>query len=216
MLELHNKSVFEHSLESFKKYFRTHYFIFVARNINNTFKFIQKSLIKLGIENTEIVLLNKLTSGQASTAFQGIQHSVRRKHLLGSKLTIFNIDTFRPNFVFPSCIMSNADGYLEVFIGEGVNWSFAKIDKTDKTKVVETAEKEPISNLCSTGLYHFKTAELFVKGYSSNSFRQEKGEDYIAPLYNTLIQQGQIIRIHLIEKKDVIFCGTPEEYLKLK
>mgnify|MGYP005827396911 FL=1 len=39
----------------------------------------------------------------------------------------------------------------------------------------------------------------------------EKGEKYIAPLYNYLIEKGKEVRISLVEKDRVHVLGTPEE-----
>jgi dTDP-glucose pyrophosphorylase len=128
---------------------------------------------------------------------------------------VFNIDTFRPNFVLPE-IAKTSDGYLEVFRGGGDNWSFAKPEAEGSTKVIQTTEKNPISDLCSTGLYHFNHIENYLEAYNKYVARPEseweKGELYIAPLYNLLIQDDLDIHYHLIENQDVIFCGVPEEY----
>ena len=114
------------------------------------------------------------------------------------------------------------DGYLEVFRGEGDHWSFVRPDETTpavELKVSEVTEKIRISDLCSTGLYYFKTVELFNSLYeptmSVDSTALQGGERYIAPLYNGAISQGLDIRFHLIERAEVQFCGTPEEYLAL-
>ena len=83
-------------------------------------------------------------------------------------------------------------------------------------QVIETTEKIPISNLCCTGLYHFRTAGLYLEAYEKfkAGAAQEMGlsELYIAPLFNLLMHDGRDIRYHVIENKQVIFCGTPAEY----
>ena len=40
----------------------------------------------------------------------------------------------------------------------------------------------------------------------------DKGEIYIAPLYNFIIEFGGDVYYDLIEPKNIIPCGTPEEY----
>jgi hypothetical protein len=132
-------------------------------------------------------------------------------------ITIFNIDTFRPNFELPE-VASSSDGYLEVFKGSGDNWSFAKPKQAGSSQVIQTAEKNPISDLCSTGLYHFNRKQDYLDTYyrylAKPKSEWEKGELYIAPLYNLLIERGLNIHYHLIERDEVIFCGVPEEYTK--
>ena len=129
---------------------------------------------------------------------------------------IFNIDTFRPGFTFP-CSIDSWDGYLECFVGDGSNWSYAKTeDGTADTKVIETAEKKEISNFCSTGIYYFKHASDFVNAYRENETTPINGvmELYVAPLYNFLIRDGKNIHVDIIRKDEVLFCGVPQEYVE--
>jgi NDP-sugar pyrophosphorylase family protein len=212
MLKLKGLSLFTHSLLSFKDYFKTEKFLFVARNISGFNDFISKEVTELGIDNFEIILLDFETTGQAETVFEGIK---RCKISPGESITIFNIDTFRPNFKFPAEIIS--DGYLEVFKGFGQNWSYVKFDPKQTSRVIETAEKNPISDLCCTGLYFFKYHEDFLEAFlhhKENSILV-KGELYVAPLYNFLINKGKFITYNLIHEDDVIFCGIPSEYENL-
>ena len=111
--------------------------------------------------------------------------------------------------------MSDCDGYLEVFEGTGSNWSYAKPESDKSNRVIETAEKNPIWNLCSTGLYHFKKASNFLAAFEeamSNKGGLVNNEYYIAPLYNTLIKKGLDIRYDLVPFEDITCCGVPEEY----
>ena len=39
-------------------------------------------------------------------------------------------------------------------------------------------------------------------------------EDVAQTLYNCMIKDGKKIKVNLIDKSEVIFCGTPEEYEK--
>ena len=107
--------------------------------------------------------------------------------------------------------------YLEVFRGSGDNWSFAKPSAPGSTRVSLTTEKNPVSDLCSTGLYYFADAEQFMDAFRAYLARPqsewEKGELYVAPLYNYLIEQGDEVHYHLIERDEVIFCGVPDEYI---
>ena len=155
------------------------------------------------------------TRGQAETVTLGLEELAKQGVDYQGSITVFNIDTFRPNFVFPD-ISQHSDGYLEVFQGSGDNWSFAKPEHAGSTKVIQTAEKNPISDLCSTGLYHFNRKEDYLDAYREYVARPsqewERGELYIAPLYNLLIEKGLNIHYHLIARHEVIFCGVPDEY----
>ena len=115
-------------------------------------------------------------------------------------------------------IVDSCDGYLDCFIGSGSNWSYAKTeDGTPNSIVVLTAEKNEISNFCSTGMYYFKRSGDFIKAYNEyNGSGSEAAmkERYVAPLYNNLIRDGKIVKVDIVERKNVIFCGVPDEYLE--
>ena len=210
MLYVKNKSLFNLAVTSFEKYFDTCRFVFVARNVFDTKTFIEKECELMGIKDFTVVILPQPTKGQAETVLEGI---VRADVPDEEPILIFNIDTFRPGFAFPED-MSGWDGYLEVFVGSGKNWSYAKTESDDSTLVVETAEKVEISRYCSTGLYYFSSASSFKTAYAQNLENpcDGKAELYVAPLYNHLIREGKKIHIHVIDRSDVIFSGVPAEY----
>jgi hypothetical protein len=211
MLYAGNRSLFNLSVSSFSNYFKSCSFLFIARNSYNTDLFIQEEVKLLGIEKYQTVILDKPTRGQAETVLIGLEKAIINSE---EPITIFNIDTFRFGFQFPSKIYE-WDGFLEVFYGHGLNWSYAKTENDISTKVIETTEKIPISNFCSTGLYYFRTAKIFKESClfnNSTNSNETKPELYIAPLYNYLIQKGLNIHIHLIDRELVQFCGIPEEY----
>ena len=210
MLYAGEKSMFNIAVRSFEKYFQSANFTFIARNIFDTERFIIEELKLLGINNFQIIILTKPTKGQAESVKLGIEKSNIRN---ADPIIIFNIDTFRLNYSYPKNI-ERWDGYLEVFKGSGTNWSFARTESSKSTKVIETAEKNEISDNCSTGLYYFKKAQDFLNAY--NSFKNtgnDQKELYVAPLYNYLIENGKEIHIEIIKFENVIFCGVPSEYL---
>lgn len=212
MLEAHGKSLFSHCVGSFEKYFSTESFLFIVRNAYEARSFVDSECKNLGICHYQIVTLTEETRGQAETVYIGLSRANTEK---SEPITIFNIDTIRPNFSHPK--FSNAvDGYLEVFKGKGLNWSFAKEDPNMAGKVIETAEKNPISDLCSDGLYYFRSANLFMDYFEKmdkdGNKALTKGELYIAPMYNYLIKDDLFISYSQIDSSDVIFSGTPQEY----
>jgi len=215
MLEAHGQTLFDHSVKSFQAYFSTLPFLFIVRNVYETETFVKEQAQKLGIKEFYIVVLDKETKGQAETVTLGLELLEQQRPDYQGPITVFNIDTFRPNFKFPE-VSNRGDGYLEVFRGSGDNWSFALPEKEGSTKVIKTAEKNPISDLCSTGLYHFNRKQAYLDAYKAYVAKPqqewEKGELYIAPLYNLLIEKGLEVHYHLIERSEVIFCGVPQEY----
>ncbi|WP_305464485.1 glycosyltransferase family 2 protein [Photobacterium leiognathi] len=211
MLEAKGKTLFAHSVLSFAKYFNNESFLFIVRDVYDTPNFVQMEIKKLGIKHAYICILEQETQGQAETVSKGLE-SIPDD---GSHVTVFNIDTFRPEFTYPDDLV-DWDSYIEVFKGAGENWSFAKPLNSTSTRVIETAEKKRISDLCSTGLYYFKNRALFNFAYQEYIKKPkaswDKGELYVAPLYNELIKANYNIHYHLISRDSVIFCGVPDEY----
>lgn len=214
MLEAHGKTLFNHSVSSFQKYFNSEKFLFIALNVDNTYEFIRTECLNLGIKDFNIVILEEPTKGQAQTVYQGL---LAAETSIDEALLIFNIDTFRPGFTYPDVFdIKNTDGYLETFIGEGKNWSNILPKNESDYSVALTAEKKEISKYCCTGLYFWRYAKDFVRvfdEYQQISLKElDAGEYYIAPMYNQLINEGADIRYSIIAPEEVIFCGVPAEY----
>ncbi|MEE2746654.1 MAG: capsular biosynthesis protein [Pseudomonadota bacterium] len=213
-LLLDGKSVFQYAVNSFKNYFTDHKFLFVHRDNQGIKDFVINECNKIGLKHPLTVSLSRETRGQAETVWLGLKNLKLYKK---EPLTIFNIDTFRNNFTFPSHFdLDKIDGYLEVFYGEGSNWSFVLPSVDGELYVKKTAEKVQISNLCSTGLYYFKEINEFNDAFYRLRADNAEGELYVAPLYNYLIARGKSILFHEVPRNTVTFCGTPEEYELLK
>ncbi len=209
MLYVKDRSLFNLSVSSFSKYFEICRFVFVVRDVFDTPRFVKEECTLLGIKDYEVVTLANPTRGQAETVLKGVEGA---NVATDEPILIFNIDTFRFGYTFPQK-MEQWDGYLETFVGTGDNWSYAKTeDGTPKSRVIETAEKRPISQYCSTGMYYFRHAADFLGVYKKGCATPTAKELYVAPLYNYLIKQGKNIRISVIQRGEVLFCGVPQEY----
>lgn len=210
MLPLGRGTVFDNAIESFRSLFNEVPFLFIARDIAQTRAFVQRSCRALGLRSATVAMLGAPTAGQAET----VEFGLRQASICDdTPITIFNIDTFRPGFDFPTeAWWRDSDGYLEVFQGSGANWSYVSPSPTEEELVLETAEKRPISDLCCTGLYHFKRASSFLEALACEREQLPEHELYVAPLYNHLIAAGKRIHYRIISSSKVVFCGVPAEY----
>lgn len=214
MLPAHGRSLFAHAVGGFAAYFASHPFLFIARDVAGTADFVRAECAALGIAAPRLVLLERPTAGQAETVALGLDAAGVGA---AEPVTIFNIDTFRPRFRFPTGFaLAAVDGYLEVFRGSGANWSYVRPAAPGSDRVAETTEKVPISDLCCTGLYHFRTAALYRAAYGAFAGGAAAAlglkELYVAPMYNLLLREGRDIRWHLVGADEVVFCGVPAEY----
>jgi len=213
MLPLGQEScVFVEAIKSFELYFSSDLFLFIIRDEDGIEEFVKSKCSYLGIGNYEIISLNYDTRGQADTVAIGLEKSNHAN--LNDDIYIFNIDSIRLNFKKPEeKFVNDIGGYLEVFKGEGDHWSF--VEPLNNNVVSKTTEKIRISNLCSNGLYYFRSAYLFIKSFTELEKVNNYNELFIAPMYNLLIEEQFIVKYILVDINDTLFSGTPKEYSML-
>jgi dTDP-glucose pyrophosphorylase len=100
-------------------------------------------------------------------------------------------------------------GLIPVFSATHSRWSFAKVN--EKGFVTEVAEKVPISNHATVGVYYFKQGKDFVWA-AEEMIRKDirrNNEFYVCPVFNELIGRGDKIKS---AKADAMWSlGTPED-----
>lgn len=210
MIEAKGKTLFEWSIDSILDYnpYVSKY-IFVARKEDNSNGFIHEKCRLNGIENVEIVGIDYLTDGQATTCMLAMPYCEEDVPVL-----VYNIDTYvEPRGIKYSDI--SGDGHIPCFHAEGDHWSFVRLN--EKGKVVEVREKKRISDNCTLGAYYFSSAGLYQRLYEeyySDESRRERNEKYIAPLYNLMIEKGMEVTISIVPAEMVHVLGTPEELME--
>ena len=206
-IEAHGRTLFDWSMESLKGFADPENdYIFVVRKEDDAEEFIRNSCEKIGITNVTVIGIDYLTDGQATTAM--LAKDVWDKEFA---LMIYNIDTYVEAYEMKTGQIAG-DGFIPCFHAPGDHWSFAKLDANGK--VVEVREKERISDNCTLGAYYFKTCALYEQLYNeyyTSEEKLEKGEKYVAPLYNYLISKGGDVRISIVDFEKVHVLGTPEE-----
>ena len=96
-------------------------------------------------------------------------------------------------------------------------WSFVKTNS--RGVVTEVAEKNPISDIATCGIYYYRKGSDFVK-YAESMIEKDirvNNEFYIAPVYNELILDEKTIIPFFVDEMHGL--GTPEDlkkYLSMK
>ena len=198
------KPLFYWSVYSLKNFFDFE-FIFIFRREIYDEKFIEKWNKKMGIKKYQIVLIDELTDGQATTTMFADKYIDNQEGVM-----IYNIDTS----IIPESMDENMisyDGTIVVAQAPGKHWSFAKLGNDGF--VSEVSEKVKISQYASIGPYYFAKWEDFK--WVWNNFREDikkqYKEAYICPMYKYLIDKGQKITIFEIGMNDYTCLGTPKE-----
>jgi dTDP-glucose pyrophosphorylase len=189
---------------------RAHRFIFICQAAHARAFDLADFLSQIA-PGCSVIELAGATEGAACTVLKA------RDHIDGdAPLMIANSDQF---------VDGGADGFIEDGLSGGLDgsimtmfsrdpkWSFAAL-RSDGL-VGRVAEKEPISDQATVGLYIFSRGSDFVAGAESMIAKnlRVKGEFYVAPVYNELIERGRRIGIHNIGPVDhrMHGLGTPED-----
>jgi dTDP-glucose pyrophosphorylase len=104
---------------------------------------------------------------------------------------------------------TDCDGGIVSFTSTHPKWSFAKIN--EEGLVTEVAEKNPISDIATVGIYYWKKGSDYVKFAEQmiNKDIRVNNEFYVCPVFNQAIEDGKEIRTYNI--KGMWGLGTPED-----
>lgn len=100
-------------------------------------------------------------------------------------------------------------GALVSFESDNPRYSYALVD--DDSRVLRTAEKEPISKNALCGAYFFGSGKDFkrIAHQLLDDGTHGKAEFYVSLLYNYLLSEGKVVRLATME--EYYSYGTPEE-----
>lgn len=182
------------------------HFIFLVQKEHYE-KYNLKQLLNLIAPGCDIIQVDGLTEGAACT-------TLLAKELINNNepLMMANSDQFvewNSNEVLYAFTADNIDGGIVSFKATHPKWSFAKVG--DDGFVSEVAEKNPISDDATVGIYYWSKGSDYVK-YAEQMIEKNvrtNGEFYVCPVFNEAIGDGKKIRIKQIEKMWGI--GTPED-----
>lgn len=104
------------------------------------------------------------------------------------------------------------DGMILCFRDTNPKWSFVRLDENGH--VLEVAEKTPISDIATAGMYIWKTGKSFVQSAKMMIDKNIRvnGEFYLCPVYNQNVVLGEKIGVSWV--KSMHGVGTPEDLKK--
>jgi len=112
-------------------------------------------------------------------------------------LLIANSDQFvewDSNDFMYTMLSNELDGGILSFRDENPKWSFAKLDHLGF--VTEVAEKRPISDIATVGIYYFNRGHDYVEFAEQMIDKNIRvnNEFYVCPVYNEMIKSGKKIK----------------------
>ena len=183
-------------------------YIFLVRKEHlETYTGLRSTLNNITNGKFKIVEVDSLTEGAACTALLAREYIDNDDDLL-----IANSDQFveySPENFRTLKEMTDSDAIVYTFEAVHPKWSFVRTNS--RGVITEVAEKNPISNIATCGIYWYRKGSDFVK-YADQMIEKDirvNNEFYIAPVYNELIQDGKKLIPFFVHSMWGI--GTPED-----
>jgi HAD superfamily hydrolase (TIGR01509 family) len=170
-------------------------------------KYNLDTLLNLITPNCKIVEVDGITEGAACTTLLAKEYIDN-----DSPLVMANSDQFvewDSNEFMYKMIEQKVDGGILTFKATHPKWSFAKVDEYGY--VTEVAEKNPISDIATVGVYYWAKGSDYVK-YAEQMISKNirtNNEFYTCPTFNEAIGDGKKIKTFNIDK--MWGLGTPED-----
>ena len=187
--------------------FDCEYIFLVRKEHIEKYEGLLHTLDRITNEHFKYVVVDSLTEGAACTAL--LAESLINDD---DDLLIANSDQFieyHPQNFLSLKNMTTADAIVFTFNAVHPKWSFVKTNA--RGFITEVAEKKPISDIATCGIYWYRKGSDFVK-YAKQMIEKDirvNNEFYIAPVYNELIEDGKSLIPFYVHK--MWGLGTPED-----
>ena len=181
-------------------------FIYVVQKEHRE-KYNLDTLLNLITPNCKIVEVNGITEGAACTTLLAKEYINNNEPLLMANSDQF-VEWDSNEFMY-KMVEQNLDGGIVTFRATHPKWSFAKIDS--QGYVTEVAEKNPISDIATVGIYYWKHGSDYVKFAEQMIHRNIRvnNEFYVCPVFNQAIESE--LRIKTFDVPSMWGLGTPED-----
>lgn len=168
-----------------------------------------RSLLNILTPGCTIVPVDGITEGGACTVLLAEEYINNDNPIL-----LVNSDQYvewdSSDFMY-KMINRDVDVGILTFPNHSVKWSYAKTD--DYGYVTQIAEKNPISEHATIGIYYAKKGSDFVRYAKQmiNKDRRVNGEFYVCPVFQEYIEDDKKVLIHELEASQMHGMGTPED-----
>ena len=172
-------------------------------------KYSLQHLLNLIAPGCNIVQVDGITEGAACTTLLAKEYIDNDEPLLMANSDQFvEWDSNETLYAFSN---GNCDGGIITFPATHPKWSYAKLGEDGY--VSEVAEKKPISEHATVGIYWWAKGSDYVK-YAEQMIEKDirvNNDYYVCPVFNEAIGDGKKVRIKEIEKEGMWGIGTPED-----
>ena len=208
LIDINGKSMIQRVVENLN--FDAHYIFLVREEHIKQYSGLVDTLSRITNGKNTIIVVDNLTEGAACTALLAEKIINNDDELLIANSDQY-IEYCYQNFHILKNL-TNSDGIIFTFNDTHPKWSFVKTNFNGY--IVEVAEKKPISNIATCGIYWYRHGHDFVK-YANSMIKKNiriNNEFYIAPVYNEMILDKKLLIPFYVNKMHGL--GTPEDLEK--
>lgn len=205
LIDVEGKPMIQRVVENLD--FDAEYIFLVRKEHLDKYAGLETTLARITDGKYKIVEVDGLTEGAACTALLAKEYINNDEDLLianSDQIIEYSTENFNylKNF-------TAADAIVFAFHAVHPKWSFVKTNS--RGVVTEVAEKNPISDIATCGIYWYRRGSEFVSCAETMIQKNIRvnNEFYIAPVYNELIEYGKTLIPFFVHRMHGI--GTPED-----
>lgn len=182
------------------------HFIFIINNEDST-KYHLDNTLKMLAPDCDVIRLKRLTKGGLCSTLMAIDKIDDDDQLLilnGDQVISENFNTINQFW-----LDNSADAGIVTFKSVHPRWSYARVEDG---QVIQTAEKNPISNNAIAGYYYFAKANDFFECAFQSIKNDVQLEDnfYISPVLNEFVLKGKSVKNYQIENSQYHSFYSPQ------
>lgn len=207
LIEINGITMIEHVIKNLSAINQDKQFIFIVNDMDCK-KFHLDNVLNILTNNScKIIRCHQETKGAACTAMMAVEYINNSEPLIianSDQILDINLDDII------DCFKSSDAGVL-VFNSVHPRWSYVRLD--DDNKVIETAEKRPISKYAIAGLYYFSEGKDFINS-AANMIKKDanvNGLYYIAPTLNEMVLNNRMIDIYKLDSNSYKTFYSPQK-----
>lgn len=196
LIEIHGKTMIQRIIENYSE-FDNKNFIFVTNQADSETYHLDSILRLLTDSKCDILKLSGQTKGAACSALMAIELINNETPLIianGDQVIEAPLAEIEKKFQ-----TEELDAAVVTFESIHPKWSYIRADKSNR--VIEAAEKRPLSKNAIAGFYYFRNGRDFVSAAMQSIAKDAHVNDifYIAPVLNELVLAGKKIGYHAID-----------------
>jgi len=195
LIEIRGKTMIQRIIENYSEFDNKH-FIFVTNKADCDTYHLDSILKLLTDSKCDIFKLSGQTKGAVCSALMAIELINNETPLIianGDQVIEAPLATIEKKFQ-----MEGLDAAVVTFESVHPKWSYIRTDINNR--VIEAAEKRPLSKNAIAGFYYFRKGHDFVSAAMQSIAKDAHVNDmfYIAPVLNELVLAGKEIGYHTI------------------